>query len=108
MAGRCEKHVFEMTKYMRPYGVTLVAGEQSAVRSFPVEHIEVVHPEIDQDFFKLPIGIDRSKEFVLDQVGVDDELRLVLGHRFAAKFWNVGKGRPTESAKNLHAFLGFE
>src|SRR4029077_98333 len=88
--------------------VALEAGEQRSIRSFAVEHIEMVHPEIDEYFLELAIRIDCPIELLLNQLGIDKLLRLVGRHRFAARLGQVGECLKRECPKDLLAFVGIE
>ena len=89
MAGCREQHVLEPSEDVRADRVALEAGEQHAIRPLPVEHIEVIHPEVHQHFLELPIRIDRSIQLVLDQLRVHRFLWLSLSHGFPPKLRHV-------------------
>ena len=55
---RGQQHILEMAKDIRTDGVTFETGEVEAILTFPVIDIEVVYPEINEDFFQLAVGID--------------------------------------------------
>ena len=93
---------------MRPDRVALEAGEQHSIRPFSVEHVEVVHPEIDEHLLELSIRVQGAKQLLLDQLGVDELLRLVRGHGFAPQFGHVCVCRRRKGANDLLAFLGIE
>ena len=59
--------------------VTLIAGQQVAVRAFSDEHIEVVEPEIGHHFLQLPLAVDGAQHLLLGQL--DDEGVRVLSRR---------------------------
>ena len=89
MPGCGKQHVLKVSKDIWTYGITLKTGEQHAIRPLPVEHIEVIHPEVHQHFLELPIRIDRSIQLVLDQLRVHRFLWLSRSHGFAPKLRHV-------------------
>ena len=91
-----------------PDRVALEAGEQHAVGAFAVEDVEMVDPEIDQDLFELPVGIERAVQLLIDQLGVHQLLWLPVGQRCAAKVGQIGERLQRDHAQNLPALLGIE
>src|SRR5438132_13764296 len=108
MVSCCEQHVFEMTEDVRTDRITLEAGEIKTILSFSVEDVEVVHPEIDEHFFKLAIRINSAVQLVLDQLGVHQLLWLCDHHYFTPQFRHVVERSRTERAQHLLALLGIE
>src|SRR5207247_2449921 len=108
VTGGREQHVFEVSEDMRANRVAFEAGEQRAIRSFPVEYIEVVHPEIDQDLLELPVRVNSAIKLVLDQFAIHKLLRLIRRHRFTAQLGQIREGLKGERSKDLFAFVGIE
>src|SRR5215831_18144889 len=89
VAGRRKQHVSEVSKDIRTDGISLKTRKQNSVRTFPVEHIKVIHPKVDQHFFELTIRINRAIKLVLDQLRVHEFLRLPGRQSFTTQMWNV-------------------
>jgi hypothetical protein len=85
MTGRREQHVLEAPEHVRTDGVALITREQHAHGSLAVEHVEVIHPEVDEYFLELMVRIDRAIQLVLDELEVHELLRLGGSHGFAAQ-----------------------
>src|SRR5262249_14749958 len=66
MPRRCEQHVLEVSKNVRTDGIALITGQQQATGSLAIEHIEMVHPEVNQHFLELTVRINRTVQLVLN------------------------------------------
>ena len=53
MARGGQQHVAEAAEHERANRVALVAGEQHADRVLAAEDVEVIEPEVDEDFLEL-------------------------------------------------------
>ena len=53
---------------VRPDGIALEGSNQPPISALFRENVEVVHPELDQHFLKLPVAVYRSQQLFLDQL----------------------------------------
>ena len=63
MARGRQQHVAEPAEHERPDRIALVAGQQHADGVLPLEHVEVIEPEVDEDFLELATPVHRTDEF---------------------------------------------
>ena len=70
---------------MRADGLALIGRDQITVRALVQKHVEVVVPEIDQLFLKLPVAQNRAVQFAFAQIERDQLLRRVQQHQLAAQ-----------------------
>ena len=61
--ARCrQEQIFEMAEDVRTDGFAFEAGEEHPILSLAVEHVEVVHPEVDQHLVQLPLAVGGAQE----------------------------------------------
>ena len=84
--GRCREQVLELPERAGPNSVALEGCRQPSVRALGGENIEVVHPELDHDFLKLPPAVNRPQDLFLGQLH-DDAPRPFDFHR--ARLWGL-------------------
>ena len=77
------QEVFELAEDVRADDVALVFGDQVAVGALVEVDVEVVEPEIGEDFVELAVAIDGAQEFAFGEIAGDHLLRSV-GHFDAA------------------------
>jgi len=65
----------ELAQHMWADIVTLVGTDEVAVGALIKENVEVVVPEIGEDFFELAVAVDGAEQLGFHQVLRDDELR---------------------------------
>jgi hypothetical protein len=65
---RRAQQIAEASEYMRPDGVALVLGQVEPCHTFTGKHVEVVEPEVDQDFLELPFAVGGAENFLLRQL----------------------------------------
>src|SRR5262249_24060060 len=106
MPCRREKHVFEVTENVRPDRVAFETRQQETGRSFSIEYIEVIRPEIDEHFLKLPIRVNGAVQLVFDQLRIDQLLWLRWSHRLPTLFRQSLKRLRTKCTHDLPAFFG--
>ena len=70
--GDGAEQVAEAPEDVRPDGVSLVLGEVAADRAFAGEDVEVVEPEVDEDFLELARGVDGTQHLLLAELVEDD------------------------------------
>src|ERR1051326_5186514 len=92
-----------MPEHVRADRVAFVASDQkmNEIRSeldvLVHIHVEVVVPEIDQDLFELPVGIDSAEKFGLLQIIAGDSTRSTLELGSAPQFRKIREAlRPNQ------------
>ena len=71
LSAVARRRSLKMTEHVRANHVTFVGGDHIAVSPLIEKDVEVVVPEIGEDFFELAIAVNRAKHFGLDQVLID-------------------------------------
>ncbi len=83
--GGGEQEIVELAEDMRADGFAFVGGQQIAVCAFIGEDVEVIEPEIVEDFGELAVAIDAAQEFGFAEIA-DDDVRGIEGeHQLAAE-----------------------
>ena len=60
-----QQQILEFAQHVRPDGIAFIARQHGAYAVLALEDIEVVKPEIAQNLFQLPVGIERAVDFGL-------------------------------------------
>ena len=58
----------ELAEHMRANRIALIAGEQITVRAFVHVNVEMVEPEIDQQFLQLMFAINGAQNFGFGEI----------------------------------------
>jgi len=75
---RRAEQIAELSEHARTDRVPLVLGDVLLRRALVGEDVEVVEPEVGHDFFELPLGVRRAKDFLRREV---DEYRALLSRQ---------------------------
>ena len=67
----CLEEVAELAEDVRPYRVPLVRRQEKPVSAFSRVDVEVVEPEINENFLQLPGAVDRADDLLLLQLEDD-------------------------------------
>ena len=69
--SRRAKQIAELAEHPRADAVALVFGKVVPHLALAHEHVEVIHPEVDEDLFELTLAVNRAQDPLLRQLADD-------------------------------------
>ena len=107
---RRAQQIAELAEHPRADGVALVLGQVVPHLALAHEHVEVIHPEVDEDLFELALAVGRTQDPLLRQLADDGALhphRLgLLGRPRRQPGRSPAAGRSRPSARHAAARRG--